>query len=388
MNIFLVLHGFPPELTGGTERTVEALAAAMLAAGHQVTVISGTLEVGSPDRVVETLHHGIRVLRIHRDDLDFESWFKCYHPGVSRTLRRIFLTERPDVVHIHHWLRLTSDIGRLARQAGARVVITAHDFFTALAKPTRRAGETEVLAPAAVEWMSDLEAQEHFEMHRRDFYAEPQPGGKRLVTWGSLYAEKGLEVLLAALRAAGGGWHLTVLGQAHEPAYREQLEAAAVGLAVDFRGAYTEAELAAIHADYAVLPSICDESYGLVVDEAHALGLPILASDLPAYREHSQAAACHFVPPGDVAAWTELLTQGGEVLAGLKRPDPPELTTPVAAAMQFLGLYEAVVQGDWEPDPVLELDRTRLLFRRAERRLFSVKAVGGVVLPPDEFLGG
>ena len=78
MKIFQVLHGFPPELIGGTERVVESLARAMQAAGHDVTVICGSLELGSPDRVDPFELDGLRGLRLHRDDLYFESWFKAY----------------------------------------------------------------------------------------------------------------------------------------------------------------------------------------------------------------------------------------------------------------------------------------------------------------------
>ena len=431
MKIIHVLHGFLPDHTGGTERTVAALARAMLAAGHEVTVVCGSLEVGSTDQVDEYDHDGIRVLRLHRDDLYFENWNKSYHPGVSSTLDRIFREARPDVVHVHHWLRLTSDIARLAREAGARVVVTAHDYYPVLARVVRRAGDDSVDPPEPVRWMSALEGAEEFTLHRRDFADElraahvrlapsrahaeglaelahaelgeigvtpppllriperlqkaPEAGGKRLVTWGSIYPDKGLEIIMDAMRAAGGDWRLQVLGEAHDPGFDAEVRNFAAGLDVTFSGAFDVDDLAGIEADYAVLPSICEESYGLVMDEARALGLPVIASDLPAYREHCQETACAFIVPGDTADWTMLLLDPTRMQA-LVRPDPVDLQTPDAAAADLIAYYEGVAGSRWGRDAELERDRARMLFRRGERRLYATLQHEEPPLPPDEFL--
>jgi len=337
MKILLVLHGFPPQTSGGTERAVEALARAMQRAGQQVVVVAGSLEVGPPDTVTEEDCGGLRVLRLHRDDLDFESWWKTHHPGVSAAFHDLLARELPDVVHVHHWIRLTSDLVRIARAAGCVTAVTMHDYFIAMASPVRRAAQTEPAPPAAQVFLSAAEVREAFAFHRRDLRADvcaaqlrcspsrshaeglvamaagplgeievtPPPllqplvrrvgaGGPRhhrLITWGSVYPEKGLEVVFEALRGAGGNWSLEVWGEAHQPAYRERIERRAEGLPVRFRGAFVASDLERVEADYAVLPSLCHESYGLVMDEALSLGLPIIASDLPAYQERAPQAS-------------------------------------------------------------------------------------------------
>lgn len=434
MKILFALHGFPPEATGGTERTVEALARAMVAAGHEVTILCGSVEVGPTDRVDESEHGGMRILRLHRDDLYFESWWKCYHPGVSATVARVLARVDPDVVHVHHWLRLTSDIVRLARARGVKAVVTLHDYYPASAQIVRRHDDSSFEAPTGSAWMSALEAGEDFDLHRRDFRAElgaahlllapsqahadgmqaaigngaalavtappmlempapmavaPVPGGSRLLTWGSLYPEKGLETVLDAMRAAGGSWSLRVMGSAHDPEYHRELMNVAAGLDVEFTGSFETAELSAAAADYAVLPTLCLESYGLVVDEAQALGLPVIASDVPAYREHSQAAATVYFPPGDAASLTMMLLDPG-ALANLQRPGAPAVWDAAASAVDLLSRYEAIdVTTPYSPDTELERSRARALFRRAERRLWSALNASvdrAVPLPPDDFL--
>ncbi len=436
MKILFALHGFGPEVTGGTERTVEALAQAMVSAGHQVTILCGSLEVASTERVDEFEHQGLRVLRLHRDDLYFESWWKCYHPGVSATIAAVLARESPDVVHVHHWLRLSSDIVRLARASGAKAVVTLHDYYPFLAQVVRRHDDQGIATPVAAAWMTAVEADEDLALHRRDFGAElaaaglrlvpsrahadglrsvatqdlgelavspppllslPQrrpdsatPRGTSLLTWGSIYPDKGLETLLDAMRAAGGRWSLQVLGDAHDPDYRRELMNFAAGLEVEFTGAFDTAALtaAAATADYAVLPTLCLESYGLVVDEALALGLPMIASDVPAYREHADDAATAFFPPGDAASLTMMLLDP-DALASLQVPAVPAVADPGAAAAELLSRYAALAPPEpYRADADGERARARGLFRRAERRLWSALNAPGdqVNRPPDEFL--
>ncbi|MHC5072762.1 MAG: glycosyltransferase [Planctomycetota bacterium] len=432
MKIAFVVHGFPPELAGGTERTVEALARAIKAQGHEALVICGSLQVAPVEQVDELDLDGLRVLRVHRDDLYFESWFKCYHPGVSATLERVFAAEQPDVVHVHHWLRLTSDIARLARAGGAVTAVTLHDYFAVLARVVRRVGEDQAAMPALPDYMPESEGREAFEFHRQDLHDEllsaqlrfvpsnahgeglarmapgelgellvtppplldrPQPSGRRrdarrrrLLLWGSLYPDKGVHTVLSAMARVAGELGLRILGQAHDPAFQAHLEQLAKGLDVQFGGVFTHADLEQAEADFAVLPSRCHESYGLILDEALCLGLPVIAADLPAYREHAQEDACVFFAPGDVDALATLL-QDEERLSALQVPRPPVLQTPAEAAADLIRHYEGVDRGGTAaPTTVTDRDRAGQLFRRAERRLWSMLQKGKPVLPPDEFL--
>lgn len=431
MKIAFVVHGFRPEVSGGTERTVEALARALNGQGHEAFVICGSLEVAPVNQVDELDVDGLRVLRVHRDDLHFESWFKCYHPGVSATLERLFEQERPDVVHVHHWLRLTSDIARLARAAGAVTAVTLHDYFGVLARVVRRIGEDEISMPELPDYMPEIEGREAFEFHRRDLHDEiigadlrfvltkahgrglaemaggdlgelrvaapplldrpgpvrvrrRDPRGRRLLLWGSLYPDKGVDTVLRAM-AGVEGVSLRILGETHDEDYRAGLEKLAAGLDVQFGGAFTHADLSQAEADFAVLPSRCHESYGLVLDEALCLGLPVIASDLPAYREHAQEESCVFFEAGSVDSLARVLADT-ERLAALAAPRPPVLLTAAEAAADLVGHYQGVdVDLDRRPT-VTDRGRAHQLFRRAERRLWSMLQKGKPVPPPDDFL--
>jgi phosphatidylinositol alpha-mannosyltransferase len=57
-------------------------------------------------------------------------------------------------------------------------------------------------------------------------------------------------------------------------------------------------------------PSLDGESFGIVLAEAMAAGVPVVASDLPGYRAVLKSGGCgRLVPPGDVAALGESLAE-------------------------------------------------------------------------------
>lgn len=416
MKILQVLHGFPPEMNGGTESAVAALSKAMQVQGHELIVLAGSIHRGSSEAVDEEQVAGLRVLRMHRDDLYFENWDKAWSPSVSARFARLLTDERPDFVHVHHWLRLSSDLLRITARQARCCAVTCHDYYSLLARPLRGIGEDRAEPPAGHQDMTAAECDEAFAFHRADFLEElaaadlryvpsaahglglrelasgelgelrtstptlssqparrPDPGearGHRLLLWGSLYPDKGVGMVLDALNSIGGDWSLDLLGEAHDPEFRRQLEAQAGIAKVRFHGAYDRDQLCQIPADYAILPSMCHESYGLVLDEAQCLGLPTLAADLPAYREHAQLAATAFFPPADPGALAMLLLDEKRLQA-LVRPEAPSLVTAEQAAAALLVDYQKVL--DRGPSALaggeaLDRSRAQTLFDMAERR--------------------
>lgn len=388
MKILFVLHQFGGAASGGTERVVAQLATALVAAGHAVTIVAGSLERAPCMRVDRETVDGLTVLRLHRDDLHFESWWKAWSPGVSATFARLLDELAPDVVHVHHWLRTTTDFVRQARARGVVTAVTLHDHFAMLASPVRPFRLDVARPPGLPSGLDPEAARAAFEFHRDDLADEvtaadlvyapsrahadsvrslapralgeilvlpppvgalPPPApraagrGRRLVLFGALYEAKGPHVLLQALRLAaerGQVWELEVFGAESTGEYGAHLRTLAAGLPVRFRGAFRFEDLAAASADYAVVPALTHESYGLVVDEACALGLPMLLSDLPAFRERAPAASTAFFAPGDVEALAALLG-APERLAALVHPGPLPGQTAERLAQRLATDYAA-----------------------------------------------
>ena len=155
--------------------------------------------------------------------------------------------------------------------------------------------------------------------------AAPRPTEGRTVFFiGRHEPRKGLAVLLDALRTLPDDVRLWVGGDGPQT---EELQARTAGDdRVEWLGRIDDAEVAARlrGADVFCAPSLHGESFGVVLLEAMAAGTPIVAGDLPGYRNVARPDEhALLVPPGDPDA-----------LAGALRRvlDDGRLTVSLAAA--------------------------------------------------------
>ena len=94
--------------------------------------------------------------------------------------------------------------------------------------------------------------------------------------------------------------------------------------------------------DLAVFPSKCQETYGLVVDEALAHGVPVVVSNSGALAERS-------VTPGVVVTEFDALANvlgelvaSPERLSALREAIPRELPTIAVSAQRHLDIYQSL----------------------------------------------
>jgi len=151
-------------------------------------------------------------------------------------------------------------------------------------------------------------------------------GPLRVLFLGNLTAVKGvLDLAEAAGRVAAGGCalELVLAGAAVEEGVVEALRTAAGSARLHLLGRYDPSTLPARLASLggchlAALPSRAHESYGLVVDEALALGLPTWVSDRGAPQERVGAAG-RVLPAADAAALAVALESAYDDPAALAR---------------------------------------------------------------------
>lgn len=132
------------------------------------------------------------------------------------------------------------------------------------------------------------------------------PTGGALICVGAATPVKGHDVLLDALATMTDlSWQCVCVGSLdRDPEYVEALHLNSLGDRVSFPGPRTGAELDRSYAaaDLLVLPSRA-ETYAMVVTEALARGLPVLASDVGGVSEAlGRGRAGILVPPDDSAA--------------------------------------------------------------------------------------
>lgn len=140
-----------------------------------------------------------------------------------------------------------------------------------------------------------------------------------LLSVAAVIPGKGHDVLLEALAMLGGlHWHCLCVGSLErDPAFAERLRHRVLDNGMDgrvrFSGPQTEADLARSYgaADVLVLPSRA-ETYGMVVTEALARGLPVIAAEVGGVPEALGHGADGtrpglLVPPEDPAALRDAL---------------------------------------------------------------------------------
>lgn len=180
---------------------------------------------------------------------------------------------------------------------------------------------------------------------------EPR-GMMRFCYFGNILPIKGLHVLLDAFKGLPKGRAILTLYGERTPwnaAYYDQLREEASGHPVSFRGSFKREDLceALKDQDVVVLPSICPESFSLVVREANRVGLPVVASSIGAIPEVVEDGRNGLlVEPGNVEAWKQCL---------LRLIDQPRLVTHMASrlpkakdmadhAKELVDLYREVLE--------------------------------------------
>lgn len=365
LDVLHVIHQFPPESSGGSERYAHGLCRAQQARGLGVEVLTGTKHWRERLTLATDDVDGLRVHRLHRDDGWFDLHAKAWHPGVEAEFARFLRERRPALVHVHHWVRLTSNLVELCWRAGVPAVVTLHDYYTSCPRAFRRRAGDEAcrrvlsasscgdcvprfgheppdeiatgielfaassraelaLASAvlvAVGSTADLLAattgvpRSRYEVLPLGYQPrfaglppiEPPPAGGpwRFAFWGGVGRHKGVDVLVRAFRilcaARPGRAELHVLGGIETDAFAAELRQAAAGLPVTFHGAFDAAALHAAGPHVGVFPSTCLETFGLVLDECFELGLPCVVSDLGALPERIGGAGL-VTPAGDDGA--------------------------------------------------------------------------------------
>ena len=130
MRILLVAHAFPPRATAGVEVYTLRLAQALVGLGHDARVFAAFHDLGAAPFAVNTRSHaGVPVVEInnvyHRGTLG-ATWDV---PEIERAGAELFAGFSPQVVHFQHLLNLSSGLPAAARRAGARALLTLHDYW-------------------------------------------------------------------------------------------------------------------------------------------------------------------------------------------------------------------------------------------------------------------
>lgn len=291
---------------GGGEQMLLRSAAAARDLGHDVTVVApafpgdvvaaaraDALEaVAIPGTSRRDYLRGLRRWDRGRDGL---LWCHGLVPSLATA------GHRRRIVHLHQRPR--------SRAQWVALAVARRGAVTLLAPSDNLAGDLRG-ARALPNWTDDAARGDR----------PPASDTLRIGYLGRISTEKGLDVLADALAHLERPTHLLVAGDERwvaeselEPV-RRSLDA--LGERVVRLGHVAPADLFA-RIDMAVFPSRAPESFGLVVAEAMAAGVPFVISDAGAMPEVAGPEHPWVVPAGDVTALARAIEEVGQSAPGL-----------------------------------------------------------------------
>ncbi|GAA4921100.1 (1-_4)-alpha-D-glucan synthase (UDP-glucose) [Stackebrandtia albiflava] len=413
---------YPPVLVGGLGRHVHALATALAAAGHTVTVATrhGHHADGSPAAMDETVD-GVRIVRAPQDPplFDFHQdtllpWTLAFNHALTRTALRAAKTQDFDVVHAHDWL-VTHAAVTLKHHLELPLVATLHS--TEAGRHQGWLPDDTSRAIHSLEWWLTYEARRVLtcSAYMRDevdalfdlpadktevvpngvdvsAFASPDParvaatrsgfgGGPIVLHAGRLVHEKGVQDLLDAapsLAAAHPGLRVLIAGEGPwETELRERAARLGLGDTVRFLGFVSGENLPVLlaAADCFTIPSRY-EPFGMVALEAVAAGTVVVAAasgGLAEFIIDSETGMTH--RPGDpaalAAAVSRVLTE--PALAARLRAQATEMIdrhfTWGPIATQTVAAYRTAADGERDMSARLIAEELRVVI--PEGNLFS-----------------
>jgi len=411
MKIVLIGANFPPEFAGGTEVVIEAQARELVRAGCRVRVLCGSDEEKEEDSSYAR-RGDLEVVRIprtagERGSLD---WIQ---PRLTDLVESELAGA--DVVHVHHWANLSGDLVRRIR-ASRPVVVTLHDHYATCPRyfRTPREGITCPIGPDAATCAACLAADvprlecselaRRLEKRQQDFRDEVEAASRVVVPshflrdslarnlgvdasrwsvvphglclalaptqrenaddgpltvlhFGNRAEIKGtLDLVRAVAALPKDRVRLLLAGAEVERGFDSCLKAVGRDVQLELHGPYEVSDLRRLarRADLAAFPSRAEESYGLVVEESLALGLPVWVSDRGALGEVLRSAARYGGVPGGVlpaedpdrwAAVLRGLVEDRERLQDARCALPGRMRTAAEAVHDLLELYAELLQG-------------------------------------------
>lgn len=254
----------------------------------------------------------------------------CPTPTSARRIRTALREFRPDVVHAHE--PLVPGTGMFAaRAARVPVVATFHAYadraavFSAVAPALRplwrRLDVRLAVSEAAAAFVSRrLRGPVRIVPNgvEVELFASAEPAelpeGRRILFVNRLDPRKGFRVMVEAFGRVVERHPEALLVVAGDGSEREALRdlAPSARERVVMLGAVPHGDLPPYHAASEVFcaPAVGRESFGIVLVEAMAAGLPVVASDIPGYREVVRDGVDGLlVPPRDPAALADAVSR-------------------------------------------------------------------------------
>jgi glycosyltransferase involved in cell wall biosynthesis len=369
----------------------------------QVFAAEGDLLEARGHRVLRYVSHNDKIADMSRPALAKAT---IWNSAVYREIRALIRSERPDVAHFHNTFPLLSPAGYYAARAeGVPVIQTLHNYrllcpnalffrdggvcedclgkmvpWPGVAHACYRTSHSSSAAVAAMltthramgTWNGAVDAYIALtEFARQKFiqgglpadktrvkpnfvYPDPGPGqgrGEYVLFVGRLSQEKGVETMLTAWQRLGTNAPLRIVGDGQlAPRVRE---VARRHDGVEWLGQRSRGQVLALMNDARALifPSEWYEGFPMVIAEAYAVGLPVIASDLGSMSSlivHGRTGLLFRSSDSDhLAAQVEWASMHPAELETMREEARKEFEAHYTAERNYeflMGIYRAVIE--------------------------------------------
>lgn len=355
MRICMVSNLYPPYVLGGAELYVQQIAK-KLSAKHDISIIT-TAPFGTDNASVSNLEVKGKETIYRFYPLNLYSaynyalkptfikpiWhlFDVWNPHVYIFVKEVLKREMPEVVHVHNFKGMSASVFSAANDLGIPIIHTVHDYDLICPKTTmltrtnascvtphslcriyrwlsKRIALTAVIAPSDF-MLKTLSSYGMFPdvpkimlplgIEECEPVARVGKGTFDILYVGRLGKHKGVDTLIEAVKGLDlRNARLHIVGQGSD---RKRLERVAHDDSrIIIYGFLAPDKLRKLYsiADVAVVPSIYNEPFGLVIPEYFWHGIPVLGSRAGAIPELINDGFNGFLfPPGDVEALKVLL---------------------------------------------------------------------------------
>lgn len=362
LRILICSNLFPPHSVGGSEVVAYKQGSVLRRIGHDVRVFAGRL--GPPRQryrvTTETRDFHTTWMSITPEDLGGHAQ-RLVNADAEREFSRVLDEFRPDVVHFHNVTGLSIAVIAACRRRGIPTVMTLHDYWGVCFKNLMIKNDgslcatggfdclgcAEVLAGApllpspvrnghillALRTVDRFISPSHYLAERfaanglpadrmhvirngidfERFGAAPRRnggnGGFTIGYIGQLIKHKGVEILLRSLAFMSEDIQLIVVGDGEQGGHlRELCRELDLDRRVTFAGLVDNRRIAKFYEkmDVVIVPSVWPENSPVVITEAMASGIPVVASDIGGIPELVEDGITGFlIPPRNIRALAE-----------------------------------------------------------------------------------
>ncbi|MDO9085548.1 MAG: glycosyltransferase [Anaerolineaceae bacterium] len=410
MKILYLVHQFYPEFQTGTEKFVYNCAFMGQKFGNKVKVITYSFYDDSfYDREEnyilskEILYQGIPILVFKLKKQPSDINISLESTNLYEIAKRIIEDEQPDIVHIGHLMRM-SDFIQVIEEKKIPYIITLTDFFLICPKvilaPNRyslcsgpqkgtacanlckefsgdfiksrlKKAKNILINAKYVTCPSNFVARiitqeyenlkivtinhgiryKHILENKRNYVDQDQ------ITFGyagSLLFHKGVQVLIESFKKIHNEYaKLVIYGSGKEDFVNKLKEIVGNDERISFCGSYNEEQLGRIfqEIDVLIIPSICYESYSLVMHEALASNVPVITSNLGGMAERITDGVNGYIfkaaNSSELKNKMNLIVENPSILNKLKINIKTNMIIPTVEqeAYQYFKLYNNIING-------------------------------------------